>query len=412
MDMQFTDFEKITAFLDGELQAEEVGDFFMNLHQDKELQQEFLLESKMKNLDSTQLIKPPVAAREEILSAVAVGFSPSLFLMKPAIWVSTFLVGALSFLGFYNIEESAIAFLGNSSDTEREADIAFVPEDALDIKYYLPEDVKVKNISQSPALSTEYIKEDMRKDDIQQSNITTSSTLPVFSVTPDTDKAIEVAEERTESESSSSYSLVNISEQVLSPRKRIIADNPIVVNSSLKTFNSPSISQIALANPFEGLPLEFTAEGMFTSPDIAVNVSRADPAMLNNISFGLFYKFDQNWAAGAEIGREDFHQVFEGVDKLNRVYYRQVMTADWAALALRYMSENIHETDLKIIGKASLGGTQVGAIGGLEAGLRYDITDNMAFQLLGGGNILLYRHQNSEFFSSNYGVSYGIVYTP
>jgi hypothetical protein len=442
MEMNLSSQEKISALLDGELLQEEIGSLFLDLHNNDGLQNELLSDIQLRQLTPTQLVAPPANVKEDILSAVAVNATTS----APAYFDHSIIYGLLvtiaSAVGvFALIQPTSDSFADNAKSfmsiphKSVETSIPANGADNLtlaDLNNLAPAPIELAIERPRPAYS--FVSQRAAADSpAVDRNITAAAPIITNSAGEITTDATNLAANASISNTNDNnvpdkLSILAADESISTSNGPILAIElaniaPAASNSlsydrnlSFGTIN-PALAAAGPANLFASstdydLPITLTLRGVSAASSVQVDVDRGSVPAFNNFAIGALYNLTDNFSLGLEFGQEDYNQVFEGIDKHDRVFYQQILTALWGGVTANYNTGNIIGDNVSLYSNATLGGTRVGLIGRIGTGFGFDITDKIVMNTGLELNGLVYRHQEKAFNTIKYGVTYGIAYTP
>jgi hypothetical protein len=138
--------------------------------------------------------------------------------------------------------------------------------------------------------------------------------------------------------------------------------------------------------------------------------SSSDPAF-NNMSIGFQYRVGINEEVGVEIGRENFQQQYNGTEEGKRYRYEQIYSAIWGGVSYQRALPSISSSlDVQPVFRATLGGTQVGPLAKVSAGLMYEYNDKIGMLASIEGTTLAYSYQNTIFTTKKLGFTYGFLF--
>ncbi len=420
---QLGNSEKISALLDGELMQEEVGDLFLDLHNDPSLREELFDDIQLRNLAPKTLTQPPVAVKEDILSAIAVNATTG----TPVLLENSLLAGIISSVMIiagiwagsnyqnndFAIFESSNVGSGILSQSDEVIDFVLMDIPPEPDKVTILNDNASANEANYPKASSSngYSSSNNLPSNLSRSLYGTDAEQKQESASLNTDKGSETIFETSPTSTKPFPQKISMAD--LGGTKVIYGGESALLtkSSAFEKFTPISTTDFDLTGSID-LPIMFTIRGFSAAQNVDVDVNRGSIPAINNFAIGALYKVDDNWSLGLEIGQEDYNQRFEGIDKNDRVFYQQVLTALWGGASLRYDSGKIIGDNISMYSQAFVGGTQVGAIGRVGTGLGFKISDKMDMNLGVELNNLFYRHQENNFNTTKYGVMYGFTYTP
>lgn len=421
MDMTLTNQEKIIALLDGELPKEEIGTLFLDLHNSETLQDELFQDIQLRNMTLSTVTVPPAVVKEDVLSAVAVSAANAKPIFLEPGFITSVILSLVALLGIYSytdeIENTSLADIfipstveqnyitsNEGFDYEPMSEVLSVP-DPVTVNSYPVSSARFQSISLAEESSTNFsVNNSANSQSYAEASAESQNSSLSHQIRPINTSSVNT--NRTPGDITlSSFHPNNYSARLYSADMSNPALNGNGIERMQASFSRNSSLQL-------DIPMEFTIRGISATSDVNVDLNRVSVPTLNNISLAAHVLMDDNWMLGLEVGQEDYNQVFNGIDKNDRVYYEQVITAFWAGLSLKYQSDPIVGDRLALYSNAFLGGTQVGAIARLGTGISFRLSDN--FYLNSGLelNELVYRHQGQIFDTFKYGAVYGISFRP
>lgn len=183
-------------------------------------------------------------------------------------------------------------------------------------------------------------------------------------------------------------------------------------------FNSPNISLNSSVKGFTGLtgynnigyPRFWTQiRGIGTVsqvPNLSVNSGIAE---LSNLNVSVGYSFNENFAAGIELGREPFMLRYRGITKGRRTLYEQQSSMLLGGIVFQGKLSPFESLyDIQPVCGMFLGGSEIGPLGRFSAGLHYPITQSIT--LYGGleYSLLQFQFQSNSFMTQKLGFTYGM----
>jgi len=192
---------------------------------------------------------------------------------------------------------------------------------------------------------------------------------------------------------------------------------PIALNHSTP-FNSPNISLNGTVKGFTGMsrfnnvgyPRFWTQiRGIGTIsqvPNISINSGIAE---LSNLNVSVGYSFNENFAAGIELGREPFMLRYNGIAKGRRTLYEQQSSMLLGGIVFQGKLSPFEALyDVQPVCSMFLGGSEIGPLARFSTGLQYPITQ--AITLYGGleYSLLQFQFQSNSFMTQKLGFTYGM----
>lgn len=187
-------------------------------------------------------------------------------------------------------------------------------------------------------------------------------------------------------------------------------------NVSLQPRTLPNYSGFAVNNRLsfrsEDFPqfwLQVRGIGTLTqNPDLAASSVISG---LGNVNVAIGYSFNENLAAGVELGREPFMLRYSGVTKGRKFNYEQQSSMLLGGLMLQGKMDHIESLDnIQPVGTIFLGGSEIGLLGRLSLGVYYPFNKSVAFY---GGieySVLGFQYQSVSYDAQKLGITYGMQF--
>ena len=126
----------------------------------------------------------------------------------------------------------------------------------------------------------------------------------------------------------------------------------------------------------------------------------------NNMSLGVLFRLDENWAVGVEGGQETFPLYVAdnspaGFSLQNRIWWMGASLQ--SRLPLDFMP-----IEMDWLNQLSAGGSRSGPFGRLYSALSWRAADRVSFNLGADGSLLLYELDGQVFSAARIGAAYGI----
>lgn len=390
--------EKLTAFLDGELDASESGSLFYEIAQNPDLQEEMKDLVQIRNSFRNAQIAPPPEMKNKIMAGVGlavpianagrVAFGVMLMSFFKKNYVSIMLGIALLSIGYYS-------FRSNSNLTEN-----------------------VENNSY-PLISTESITQDQSIRNKRETGVNNNTNINIPPVIADpTDKIVE-----SNKKSSSNQSIINDEnrkientfDEINSVKSTIHGNiNP----SQIANYNNHSINlspdftslnsglKMNLGNILSNISLQLRISNgkSYPNPEIAGN-----NAFVNDFSISLMYGLNENNSLGIEFGRESFMMEFQGYEgDILYLYPQRYNAFNWGAFyQYRFNQLQIAES-LTPFARIYFGGTNVGPMSRISIGTNYILTHNVSLNAGFDYTALLYSHLGNYFNTNKISWSIGL----
>lgn len=382
--------ERLSALLDGELDASQSSTMFYELGNNPELQMEMQQLLAIRNSFRNSRVAPPAAMKEAILaktglSAASGSLLAGFFSSKAFMIVSSFLVSSL--LTYF-----AVGFLSNDEKPGEEIATANTHTKPLIIPVSYSEEADNKtDISNN---DVRYIRNSQPYIVYNSNNNSISSKyqeLTGSDIHPS--KYKNLPQEKFDSP-------VDIAN--LRPKNRLLIED-ININLTDKT-NNPDIFPKEYGRYISRLSLNVRGFSATSYPDLDI-VPLSDPT-LNSFALGLSYDLDENNSLGFEIGQENFLQQYTGVENNHPVSYEQNYHATWAGVVYQYTHSS--SNNIRPFARGFLGGTNVGPLGKAMLGFKYDLSNNFAMTAGIEGTAHPYNYQQEWFATYKLGFTYGL----
>lgn len=129
----------------------------------------------------------------------------------------------------------------------------------------------------------------------------------------------------------------------------------------------------------------------------------------SNMSLALSYNFDKNHSLGFAIGQEAFMQDFTNLTDGIVYSFKQNPLLFWYGLQYKLtLPDLIYANVIYPYASVLVGGTTVGPMGRIQAGLTFKPDKRVSFYLGAEASTLYYNVQNNIYNTTKYGVTYGI----
>lgn len=397
--------EQLSAFLDGELETSESEVLFYEIASKPELQEQMKGFVNLKNAFHNSQMVPPDHLKNAILGKIGLD-DASIGALPPAT------------VSFYSKMLGSRTVISLASAT-----VAVVATFLLLSSYFNTkiEDIN-KSLTNANSNSNNLAVVSSVSDNPDSPIVKTTS--PAYSrfINPSTNS---ISESRNVSELASQSSEPNINNDIASNESLVddnseISDNSPIINQLSSNYvtiypisnfdlKNKKLSKIFNDNSNFGafikrLSLQIRTAQAKSYPD--VDVAPLSEPIINNFGLALFYDIDSKQAIGIEIGQENFLQKFEGSENGIPVTWNQNYLAFWSGVAYQIRIKDLFVFDPYF--KVLAGGTKVGPLAKLTAGLRYDLSDKFATFVGCENTGLIYSFQGKYFTSYKLGITGGI----
>lgn len=146
-----------------------------------------------------------------------------------------------------------------------------------------------------------------------------------------------------------------------------------------------------------------------TFPQLDENLKSG--SILNDKSIGVFYRLNDNLIVGLELGKEVYNQEFKYYDGgINKVQ-KQSPSLFWYGATLRYTPFDLMlNDDFYPYIQATAGGTDIGLLGKVQAGISLDLLRNIGVNIGYEYSGAQYSINKSSSVSTKHGLTIGLVY--
>lgn len=403
-----TNSEKLTAFLDGELDAAEAESMFFDMASSPELQEEMRQQIIISKSLKNSLISPPPALKEALFANI--GFDGAIATAPAPVVTATFfsrmlnnrvimvlsstivasLITAFFMLYYFNSETEPLLTAAEKPVAELKA-INALPASAPIMTSTEAEPAPIsqkifsKGIVGKPKRNAKssYFAEAISND---KELFATNNSIPVASESKELDEPIDIY---YDIEQSRFYSQSGGRMKAINSRKFL-------------RWLEESLSMTEFLNKVS-MQIRFSGATSFTD----VNVSPLNEPLLNNFAFAVLYDLSSNHSLGFEVGQENFLQKFEGYENAIPTVWHQNYIAFWAGGVYQY---NMNEYALiQPYGRVMLGGTRIGPIAKITIGGKYNLTSKISAFAGWENTGLFYEFQNKWFSSYKTGLTAGVA---
>ncbi len=410
-----TNSEKLSAFLDGELDSVESESMFFEVGSNPELQEEMrqqvLLTQTMKN----NLLIPPVALQDGIYSAI--GFSGNL--PAAAVPVATFFSRFLGSKVLLVLSSAMIAslitvfFMLNYTSGD-------APFNSQMSQNNVRSRMNNTSKNQSAATESRLLPAGVPLSESMSNNESSSRSKSGNAITIASNnnritlnnKNLAAKDENNEQIIDSDIAKLSQNNEKTTEFIRI-GNSPEVVTSAEK-FNISAGTRQRLMENFllakdygefldkVSLELRFSTAKSFTD----INVAPLNEPLLNNFALAILYDLTKNHSVGFELGQENFLQEFDGTENDIPVIWQQNYIAFWAGLAYQYTMNEY--SAVQPFGRVILGGSRVGPLAKATLGAKINMTSKMSTFFGWENTALIYQYQSVLFSSLKSGITAGV----
>lgn len=396
------DFEKISAFIDGEMDKHQIEDFLNKLAEKPNLQNEFDKVNSVHQL-LIQSAATTITYKNNILNQIglddrAIAAQRRRFY---AVYLPSFLI--IAFLSIYSLFNVVFSSSDNSDITIK-SDAKLQKSQLINKDNKLTKSISLNNAN---AYQTNTNKSQYSSNSENYSNAIISNN---ESRTPDFGNA-------TNGNNDSDFLAVNY------------IDSPIIEeNQGVNVKNITHNTKQVIKN---NLPISYT----YVVPRILENFtvglewydlnsnyptfeSNNNYGLIKNLAINVLYKINDNHSAGISAGFDDFFLKFEGWENTVKYEYTYNAPVYWLGATYQYKFSPIFANEennfaVSPIIATSLNYTKYGLYTKLNLGTQIQISENTAFQCSINTGALIF--QNNDNFSNNwwiagkYGLNFGIV---
>ena len=403
--------ERLSMFLDGELEAADASSLFYELAQSPELQEEMQQHIGVRKMYGDSYVHPPAHLKSNIMSGIGLGAAAGTAAYASGGFLSA-LLGSKGFLMFASAVVAALTtvlVMTNVQDNRQ-------PFASEELNSGSPS-LAINNEPSGDFMRMTYpVVESVEKNSrAERQDISRSGFIPVF---------VPVAEH---SLSGTDFvfadGLTDESAAVNNKQSRDYSEylSNDITSSALYATNFERPGNFILASEYLPGEAKYEPPKDETSkysiqlrgfkarsiPEFELE-PLANPAF-NDIALGLFYHMDDSHSFGVEIGQENIYQEYSGmITADNEIRYEQNYMAFWAGASYQYVVNTGQDVNLNPFVRVFAGGTNVGPIGRGIIGLDYRLNDKIGLYTGLEGSILIYRYGGNIFTTQKLGVTYGV----
>ena len=409
--------QKISEYLDGELDSLETGELFKEISNNPTLQDELKEQIHLRSLFQQELLPPPKESRFVLLgklnlqrSAAIIGLIATFFseikkvIFNPAFGAAIFGVALFIFGYFFtqNVKEND----NNASKIEKQ-----ILSENTDTKN---NDLRQQNSNQNMqklGANTENNRVKQNKPKI--TNLTINNSLNNQENKIKLEKKQVVGNNNYQDLTLTNTSNAPHNQEQLSQVTYEFREIP-TANFSKDLFKlnlSYDYSRKSDVNYFDFSFLDRMSLSIVKSANysnVQTNLEPLTNPLLNNYSLSLAYNFDKNNSISLEYGQENYPQKYSGYVNGIAANINQIYTAQWFGISYQYNLDLPKENLLvnpyvKVLGSA----TKIGPLFKSSMGLAYHLNDKLLITAGVEGSILIYQFQNQSYNTKKYGFFYG-----
>ncbi len=129
----------------------------------------------------------------------------------------------------------------------------------------------------------------------------------------------------------------------------------------------------------------------------------------NNLSAAAYYEIFEEFIVGLEYRRENFYQKYEAIDENMHLHlYEQQPNFSSYSAVMRYLPKYAKVSSVQPFAQVSFGGNSAGPVGRAMLGAEIMPYNNIAFTVGMEASIMSYHHRSYNFYSSKYGMNFGV----
>ncbi len=392
--------EKLSAFLDGELEVSEASTLFYEIAQKPELQEEMKQHVSIRKMMSGSQVSPPAHLKDNILKSAgltgigaAAGFGAGsilrIFFNRTVLMVTSAVVASL--VTFSVMNNSG----GSSAPNELPGNTI---NKANSINYLSDRNLEKAEMDiQVPVMKS--ISED--RSSVSKNNIIAASETDNIENKTTTN----FSESSQDIDSRNEFEFYILNNDIKTDQNIQIADN----SQDLTYVNGePGIKSVTRTIEIPTNRTVFMIRGFAARSMPEIDIESNIRPSFNNMALGMLYRLDSDNAVGFEIGQENMMQKYSGfsVKKQRHVSVEQNYLVLWYGLTYQHVFED--ETGVEPFVRLFAGGTKIGPMTRGILGLKYSYQDR--FGMFAGleGTLLGYRFDGTWFGTGKFGFTYGM----
>lgn len=388
--------EKLSAFIDGELDSAESGNLFYEMASDTELQEEMKELLLIKNSFKNKIIAPPPVLKNNIVAGLGLAGAAN---------NATKIAAGVLLLNFLR-HNSISLVLGLALLIV--AYLAFAPSEENNL--VLETNIPISNSSEAiPEAATEQSSLAKAQGNENISSIIIDNSNKSDDIIPSKKSSENII--TNDNEKSNLSPLDKQSPDILKINSAYFSDNNTLIADNKPKYDLMNwLYSKKIANILGDFSIQFrVADGKsYPSPDVKTNQGR-----INDFAVSLLYKLNQNSSIGIEFGRENFLMEFEGYEGDFLYRYPQSFNAmNWGAFYQYEFEQLSISQNLIPYSRLFIGGTNVGPLARISIGTNYMLSHNLALNASADYGILVYSHLDNYFntqkFSWSIGLSLGL----
>lgn len=406
----FTNEEKLSLLLDGELDNIDTSDLFFNLSQNLDLQEEFLDLIKLKSMIKNSNVAPPEKYKKAVyagigLSGSGLGYffsNTGIITSVLAIITSKISLAILFLIGgafiTYNFNNEINQLIG--FDNKENSNILTLQRDfdELDNKDVLNTPIIEMNLVSS--ISKEYKAFDSKS--LNSATKSISSNISNLDVSSDN--------------SNKSYiNQVNTNQSYTNYYKNYENKNEIFQNemnfSSINNFGDEIYPNYDLLNTYltpNNDLFQLQARGLQLASLQKAQINTQENPIMNNVAVAIMYSVNDNLQIGVEFGQEFFSQDVSINMSGQLQDFTDRVLSNWGGIRAAYRIHEISVFNITPVPTAMIGIANNGIIGRFAFNFNYDINDKFALFLGPEYTRLFYSNGGINGISDKLGINYGL----
>ena len=204
---------------------------------------------------------------------------------------------------------------------------------------------------------------------------------------------------------------------------RFNSDVPNMPNNSYNSHafsKSNVLSQIHSDNSLFSLTYVPDAEnnislkfsGFNNSSNVNNGMKNNESGFFNDKSLLIAYHFDKVNALGIEVGKENFPQKYATLGFNNeKIMYSQNPVLNWYGINYQLSMTNLSLNNMAVpYLNSTIAATSIGPLGKIEAGITFNVSNNIEINLGYQYKALFYKVENEIYNTNKYGIIYGISF--
>ncbi len=398
--------QKLSAFLDGELPQNDVQSLFYEMASDTELQDELRTMVSVKEMTKSSIIMPPPALKSSLDARLGLDqnmldnsmkkvagasfFNNRLFQSGMAAFVAAFITYMLMLTSSQEIGNPEMLADKPVEKSSQELHSATIPVVSSFVNNTQQSNDNILN------LNTKKDKPKQQRSNYTSTNVAEDNINVDYNLIPQDFASNQITDVE--------YADINYSDYIhMTPLDKF--ELPMTPHQYNK--NTPiQTKRMEILNKFS-LEMKYNQGKSYPNLDIPVETE----PIINNVTVGLFYKYNEYNSLGIEFGQENYYQrYFFKEDELVKRYEQNWM-AFWGGITYNHDFAKVDfYAPLHPYYRFMIGGTQIGPLFKSSVGAKLPISDKMHFVLALEGSYLVYHFQDRSYSSSRLGLSLGFSF--